>query len=271
MGRPAFEARLDGRLSGLTLELSAHYDDKAFSLDGKSSAPSRYFADAQRPNHFWRRDTRAESNAVAEVERAGFALVRGDKFSLIRERDVARFLANTLPRWRQMWSVRVGSRLESALAEIDIAQPEFSLRSGSGEDWLSLDLKLTAGGKPVALDAAEIQRWLQTGQTHTRTASNRVLLVPTERWGEMQDVLADCDVEQQPGAIRVARTFVPYVADALTASGFRAGENHADAPPPDVKGALDAALWTQLRPYQAHGVEWLAGLAQQGAEWATGG
>jgi len=268
IGRPTFEARLEGALSGLTLELIARYDDKEFSLTGKteSSAYHRYVPNARQPNHFWRRSILAEREALAMVEAAGFSLIRGGAtvFSLIHENQVARFLANTLPRWRRAWTVSFGPRLEATMAEIDVAQPEFSLRSGSGEDWLSLDLKLSVQGKTVPLDAAEIQRWLQTGQSHARTAAQRVLLVPTEAWSEMKEVLADCEVDQEPGKIRVARTFAPYLAGALTAQGFRTGENvAADSPPPDVKAVLDAKLWTQLRPYQAHGVEWLAGLAQR--------
>ena len=268
IGRPAFEARLEGALSGLTLELIARYDDKEFSLNGKteSSAYQRYVADARQPNRYWRRSILAEREALARVEAAGFSLVRGGAtaFSLISENHVARFLANTLPRWRRAWTVGFGPRLEATMAEIDVAQPEFSLRSGSGENWLSLDLNLSVQGKPVPLDPAEIQRWLQTGQTHARTANKRVLLVPTEAWSEMKEVLADCEVDQEPGKIRVARTFAPYLTGALTAQGFRVGENvAADVSPPDVKAALDAKLWAQLRPYQAHGVEWLAGLAQR--------
>jgi superfamily II DNA or RNA helicase len=272
IGQPAFEARLEGALSGLTLELIAHYGDKEFSLTGKteSSAYQRYVPDARQPNRFWRRNIRAEREALAQAEAAGFSLVRSGAatFSLIAENQVARFLANTLPRWRRAWTVSFGSRLEATMAEIDVAQPEFSLRpgpgSGSGEDWLSLDLKLSVQGKPVPLDPAEIQRWLQTGQTHGRMTDKRVLLVPTEAWSEMKEVLADCEVDQEPGKIRIARTFAPYLAGALTAQGFRAGENvAANFLPPDVKAALDAKLWAQLRPYQAHGVEWLAGLAQR--------
>jgi superfamily II DNA or RNA helicase len=265
VGRPAFEARLEGALSGLTLELVAHYGDMEFVVDGKTEprAYQRYVPDPAQANRFWRRNVIAERDALAEVERAGFSLVRGGSFSLIRERDVARFLANTLPRWRQMWAVHLGSRLGSVMSTIDIAEPEFALRRGSGEDWLSLDLKLTARGEPVPLDPAEIQRWLQTGQTHTRTAQNRVLLVPTEAWGEMQEVLADCNVAQEPGAVRVAAAFAPYISGALQAQGFRPGGNAIEPPAPDVKSALDPRLWLQLRSYQAHGVEWLAGLAQR--------
>jgi superfamily II DNA or RNA helicase len=265
--RPVIEARLEGALSGLTLDLIAQYGDHAFPLGGTTgpAAPDAYFPDPKQPHRFWRRDPGAEKAALAQAEEAGFKPVRSGAatFSLIQENQVARFLANRLPRWRQEWRVAFGPRLESMMEQIDVAQPEFSLRSGSGEDWLSLDLKLTTHGEPVPLDASEIQRWLQTGQTHVRTAQGRTLLVPTEAWGEMQEVLADCEVEQ-PGAIRVARTFAPYVANALTAQGFRTGENvTAELPPPDVKAALDPALWVQLRAYQAQGVTWLAGLAQQ--------
>jgi len=309
IGTPMIEARLDGASSGLTLELIAHYgheerekrgqapfspasaagstssDEKGasplfsatetFSLNGKteSSAYQRYVPDARKPNRFWRRNILAEREALAQVEAAGFSLVRSGAatFSLIQENQVARFLANTLPRWRRAWTVTFGSRLEATLQQIDIAEPEFSLRanpgSGSGEDWLSLDLKLSVGGKPVPLDQSEIQRWLQTGQSHARTANKRVLLIPTEAWGEMQETLVDCAVEQEPGKIRVKKTYAPFLTGALTAQGFRAEGDVAVLvrawPTPDVKAHLDEKLWTQLRPYQAHGVEWLAGLAQQ--------
>ncbi len=286
IGQPAFEARLDGALSGLTLELVARYGDHEFSLNGKTepSAYQRYFpatnsSNLSPPNPvnlvnpvqkfssvFWRRNVLAEREALTQVEAAGFSLVRGGAaaFSLIHENKVTRFLANTLPRWRQRWTIRFGPRLEATMREVDIAQPEFSLRGGTGENWLSLDLKLSVAGKPVPLDEAEIQRWLQTGQSHARTANKRVLLVPTEAWSEMKEVLTDCEVEQEPGEIRVAPAFAPYLTGALTAQGFRAGENVAkDVSPPDVKTALDEKLWPQLRPYQAHGVAWLAGLAQR--------
>ena len=268
IGQPTIEARLEGALSGLTLELIAHYGDREFPINGKTAPAEyqRYVPDVRQPNRFWRRNIIAEREAMARAESSGFSLVRSGTatFSLSHENEVARFLANTLPRWRRDWTVRFGSRLEETMRHVDIAQPEFSLRTSSGEDWLSLDLKLSVPGRPVPLDPAEIHRWLQTGQNHVRTPGQRVLLVPTEAWSEMREVLADCAVEQEPGKIRVARTYAPFLTGALTAQGFRATHNvAADVPAPDVKAALDEKLWTQLRPYQAHGVEWLAGLAQQ--------
>jgi superfamily II DNA or RNA helicase len=268
IAQPAIEARLEGLLSGLTLDLVARYGDKEFSLSPKTdpSAYQRYVPDARQANRFWRRNVIAEREALMQAEAAGFGLVRigATTFSLSQENRVARFWANVLPRWKRNWSVSFGSRLEATLREVDIAEPEFSLKSGSGEDWLGLDLKLSVGGKPVPLDQAEIQRWLQTGQSHARMANKRTLLVPTEAWSEMQEVLADCAVEQEPGQIRVERKFAPFLSGALSAQGFRSLQNvAADWPKPEVKAVLEVDLWERLRPYQAQGVEWMAGLAQQ--------
>jgi superfamily II DNA or RNA helicase len=269
VARPEFVARLDGSLAGLTLELEAQYPGANFPIGWKADAAAdAAFPDPRDLRRFWRRDLPAEKQAAIAVQAEGFSPARGGGrgFSLTTERHVARFLGNILPRWRREWEVAIGPRLESTLREIDIAEPSFELRDGAGEDWLSLDLKLAVDGKPVALDAAEVQRWLQTGQSHARTANRRVLLLPTDAWSEMQEVLADCAVEQEPGRIRVGRTFAPYLAGALTAQGFRAGPQAAlETPPPDVVSRLDPALVAQLRPYQLAGVAWLAGLAQDGA------
>jgi superfamily II DNA or RNA helicase len=268
IARPEIVARIDGSLSGLTLELEAHYGDRAFPIGWKADAGAdEAFADPHDLFRFWRRDVEAEKQAAIAAQAAGFAPVRsgGRAFSLATERHVARFLANTLPAWRRTWNIVPGSRLASTLREIDIAEPEVELRGAPGEDWLSLDLQLNVGGQPVALDAAEVQRWLATGQSHARQGG-RVLLVPTDAWSEMQEVLADCAVEQEPGRMRVARTFAPYLAGALDAQGFRIARNDAaEGAPPDLAAKLDPSLVAQLRPYQAAGVAWLAALAQRGA------
>ena len=266
---PRLVAKLDGSLAGVTLELEAHYGDRVFPVGWKADGASEAaFPDPHDLHRFWRRDLAAEKRAAVAVQADGFAPARqgGRGFSLTTERLVARFLANTLPRWRRDWDVVIGPRLEATLHEIDIAEPSFELRGGAGNDWLGLDLRLSVGGKPVALDAAEVQRWLQTGQTHARTPDRRVLLLPTEAWSEMQEVLADCAVEQEPGRMRVARTQAPYLAGALEAQGFRAGRNDAvENEPPDLAKRLDPKLLAQLRPYQAMGVAWMAALAQRGA------
>jgi hypothetical protein len=269
VARPQFVARLDGSLSGLTLELEARYAGATFPVGWKADAAAdAAFPDERDVDRFWRRDLAAEKQAAIAVQGDGFSPARGSGrgFSLSTERNVARFLANTLPRWRREWDVEIGPRLEATLREIDIAEPSFELRSRPGEDWLSLDLKLGVGGQPVSLDAAEVQRWLQTGQSHAHTANRRVLLLPTEAWSEMQEVLADCAVAQEPGSIRVDRTFAPYLAGALEAQRFHAGRNDAaETTPPDVARHLDPALVAQLRPYQTAGVTWLAALARRGA------
>jgi superfamily II DNA or RNA helicase len=264
--KPDIEARLEGALSGLTLDLCARYGERSFTLDIKNEGAETWFPDPQRPHRFWRRDLKAEQTAIAQAEAAGFARMRrgAATFSLIQENVVARFLANALPRWRREWTVSFGPRLESTLEQIDFAQPEFSLRGASGEDWLSLDLKLSVADQPIALAPGEVERWLQTGQSHARQPNGRVLLVPTEAWGEMRETIADAEVSQEPGRIRVPRVQAPFVAGALAAQGFRALDNSAGEPAePSILGQLDPTLRELLRPYQAQGVDWLAGLARQ--------
>jgi superfamily II DNA or RNA helicase len=270
IAHPQIEAKLDGSLAGLSVELGAQYGDRTFPIGWKAEAgANETFPDSRDLFRFWRRDTQTEKQAAIAVQADGFAPVRsgGRAFSLSTERHVARFLANTLPRWRREWNIVIGPRLESTLREVDIAEPSVSLRAtGSGEDWLSLDLQLSVAGKPIALDAAEVQRWLATGQSHARTADRRVLLVPTDAWSEMQEVLADCAVEQEPGRMRVARNYAPYLAGALDAQGFHVARNDAaESAPPDIAAKLDPALVALMRPYQAAGVAWMASLAQRGA------
>jgi superfamily II DNA or RNA helicase len=263
---PVIEARLEGALSGLTLDLTARYGDRVFPLGAGSESAETWFPDPQRPHRFWRRNLKAEQAATAQAEAAGFARMRrgAAAFSLIHENAVARFLANAFPHWRREWTVSFGPRFESTLEQIDFAQPEFSLRGGSGENWLALDLKLSVADRPIALAPGEVERWLQTGQSHARQSDGRVLLVPTEAWGEMRETLADAAVDQEPGRLRVPRVQAPFVADALAAQGFRAIENAAAEPAgPSVLDQLDPKLRAQLRPYQAQGVDWLAGLARR--------
>ena len=266
-GRPTIEAHLEGTLAGLTLDLHARYGEQTFAIGGGARKfDARWFGDSANAHRFWSRNEPAETSATAEAEASGFARIRSGaaSYSLIHENQVARFLANTLPRWRRGWTVVLGPRLQSTMEQIDVAEPEFSLGQSSGENWLSLDLKLSVAGKPVPLDTAEIQRWLHTGQSHARIADKRVLLVPTEAWGEMREVLADCEVDQEPGRMRVARTYAPYLTGALTAEGFRACDGNSNsAPAVSVQSRLDPDLWRQLRPYQIAGIEWLARLAAQ--------
>ena len=266
---PAVEAHLEGALSGLTLRLVARYKGETFELSPHFSAASsatRYFPDPDSPHRYGSRDFHLESAALAAAEAAGFRQVRAGAatLSLTQENNVARFLANVLPHWRREWSVLLGSRLESTLQQVDLAEPQFSLRpgSGSGEDWLGLDLQLSVAGKPVPLSPAEIQRWLQTGQNHARTGS-RVLLIPTEAWAEMREVLADSQVQQRPGAMRIPRAQAPFLTGALSGQGFHSKSPLPAAPVPDLSAHLNLPLLAQLRPYQITGVQWLAGLATQ--------
>ena len=270
IGVPEFLIKLDGALSGLTLELEACYSGESFTITAQSpvGGESPYYPDPVKPTRFWRRDFTAEQATLRLIDQTGFRSGRaaGQVYSMTSEKQVAEFLANVLPKWKRQWRVIYGSRLENTLREVDLAEPEFTLRPvGSGEDWLSLDLKLTVGGKPVPIDAAEVQRWLQTGRSHGKTPNRRTLLIPTEAWKEMQEVLVDSSVRQEPGGMRIPKNFAPFLSSALQAQGFRANDlsGMSEGVVEDLMQMIPSELWSKLRPYQQQGATWLAGLAQR--------
>lgn len=271
---PRIVATLEGGLPGLSLRLEAEYAGTSVLLSPKQleseggSGASEWKPDARNPLRYWSRDVAAERAVLREVVAAGFAAGHRspDNFFLSGERAVGIFLANVFPRWRQQWKVSFGPRMENLVPRLEYVEPEITLRE-TGNDWLGLDLHLRAPTSNAVLSPAEVQRWLQTGSSHQRTAGDRVLLIPTKGWEELQQVLADCDVSQEPGQVKMGKRFAPYFAGAVEAQGWKLsarsnwspdGGNGVDQLPP-----LRDELVTMLRPYQRQGVEWLCGLAQR--------
>ncbi|MEM1059921.1 MAG: DEAD/DEAH box helicase [Verrucomicrobiota bacterium] len=277
--KPEIIARIDGSLAGVTVRLQARYpagaefDLPPAQLEAEAEAPP-WQPDSEHATRFWRRDAAAERAALAQVVARGFQPGRknAEFFFLNQERAVGDFLANVLPDWRRRWRVEAGKRFQQLLPRLDYVQPDVSLArdefSSSGEDWLSLDITPTLArtGETAGLDAAEIQRWIQTGQSHQRTEGDRILLVPTAGWRELQEVLADAEVEQRPGAMRLSGRQVPGLLETLEAQGWRPsgrGDWDKAGNMEDPLPALPDTLGPLLRPYQAEGVRWLAGLAHR--------
>lgn len=267
---PRFIATLEGGLPGMSLRLEADYGAGKVLLRPREAesnpAEPGWNVDAKQPLRYWKRNPQAERVALREIERAGFAAGHRspENFFLSGERPVGNFLANVLPRWRQEWTVSFGPRMENLLPRLDYVEPEITMRD-SGNDWLGLDLQLRAPSSKEVLSAAEVQRWLQTGLSHQRTEGDRIRLIPTQGWGELQQVLADCSLDQQPGEIRLDRKFAPYLAGAVEAQGWTLSSRSTWPPKREERKLppLNAVLAALLRPYQREGVDWLCGLAQR--------
>ncbi|PTY03526.1 hypothetical protein DB346_06530 [Verrucomicrobia bacterium LW23] len=304
---PEIYATLDGSLAGLSLQLEAAYCGGRFRYplkpgDADGVIPSPVYepddegvgaTKAGTSNvpalTFWCRDHAAERVAIGEARSGGFA--RGDRrpdaWFISGERQVGTFLANQLPRWRKKWRVIEGARMQELTSKLDYIEPDvtlvptgrdigrprgdassFDAARYDGEDWLSLDIRLRSRQGRTELSPSDVQRWLQTGQSHRREAAGRILLFPNQAWDQMQLVLADCDVRQDPGRQRVRAHFAPYLANALDAQGWGLSQRSTWRPPeekPDLAlGTLPKELAETVRPYQAQGIAWLSGLAQNG-------
>ncbi|WP_407335079.1 SNF2-related protein [Dietzia kunjamensis] len=140
----------------------------------------------------------------------------------------------------------------------------------SGIDWLGLTVSVTVEGRPVPF--AEVFRAVVTGQEEFITADGLLVPVDLERFGELRVLL---DEAMAASADRVGRepdstgvriglgqagllADLAELADDLAPPSGRARallELASDTPAPvPVPAMLDA----DLRPYQQHGLDWLA-------------
>lgn len=273
--QPHIFVTLEGGLPGMSARVEADYGSARVLLHpremeliaAKSSTASEWVSDPKQPRRYWTRHYDAERAALREVERSGFAVGHRspENFFLSGERQVGNFLANVLPRWRQEWTVEFGPRMVNLLPRLDYVEPEITLRE-SGNDWLSLDLQLQSPTSKEALSPAEVQRWLQTGLSHQRTEGDRIRLIPTKGWSELQQVLVDCSIQQEPGQMRLDRKFAPYLTGAVEAQGWELSQRSTWPPKREAEKTLPPLreeLAAMLRPYQRQGVDWLCGLAQR--------
>lgn len=265
---PQFRGTLEGSLGGLSLKLEAVYPDHSILITSAHPAANGAFwiPDASNPFLYWTRHPEKEREALAEIIGAGFS--RGERspehYHLSSEPRVAAFLANILPRWRRSWKLDFGSRMEALWERLDYIEPEISFES-SGQDWLGVQLHLRSKNSSAAIAPAEVQRWLQTGKSFERTASDRIVLLPADSLKQYQEVLADCQVRQSAsGPMQMPKRFASYFQGALESSGFSFASSFTPEAPKISVGELSPVLAQRLRPYQLQGVRWMQGLAQQG-------
>jgi superfamily II DNA or RNA helicase len=270
---PRIRATLEGALMGLTVQLEATYDDKAFPLraqPGKDAEPKReWFPDASHPLRYWTRDLAAEKRAQQQVLAVGFAPSERwpELYALVGENRVCHFLANELRQWRARWDVVLGERMGNFLRRCEVIEPEVAVTS-SDEDWLAVDVQFRNAAGAPALSLADVQRMLQRGVSHERMADGRIALVPTAAVEELQEVIYDCQAEQSGGALKLGRRFGAYLDEALREGPWNISSRSNWQPPPRLEALRELALPDRfrqlLRPYQATGVNWLHFLGENG-------
>jgi superfamily II DNA or RNA helicase len=269
---PRFQLALKGGLAQLDATLRCAYGDRLGTPGKLAPDEPPWLPDAASPTRYAARDFAAEQAAVARLLRAGFSAPdAAGHCRLDGENAVLNFFAREFPRLQREWTVTLEERLERSTAtKLERIEPAFRV-TPAGEQWFDLQLGFaSAGGERFS--AADIQRLILSGQSHTRLRNGRIALLDTGAVEELQQVLLDCEPAQQAGVHRIAAAQAGFLDATLRAQpGWQVqapaawqervrqqgGDARLDCPPL-------GDLANVLRPYQQHGVAWLAFLRRNG-------
>jgi superfamily II DNA or RNA helicase len=271
LAQPQFKLQLSGGLAILEARLECFYGEKAVSSTSSTSIPETlWIEDSAFPHRYQTRDMAAETNALEILRRNGFTGpdTKG-VFHLKGQEPVLRFFARDFQRLEKEWDVTMEARLEqSTQKNLERIRPQVHF-TASGEEWFDLSVVYsTDGGERFS--AADIQSILRSGQNHKRMASGKIALLDTEAVEEFREILVDCQPEQKEGVYRMRNNQAGFVQSTIARNtdwqveaskvwrqkvGFNTGIVELAAP---VLGALEEVL----RPYQKHGVAWLAFLKE---------
>jgi superfamily II DNA or RNA helicase len=269
---PRFLLELKGGLAQLSAVLQCAYGARIMTLGVTSASEAVWLPDPDKPTRYSTRDTAAERAALARLQRSGFSGPDSQgKLQLLGQNSVLNFFAREYPKLEREWQVSLEERLErSTQQNLERIEPQFQINS-SGVQWFDLGVVFTAtGGETFA--AADIQRLLLSGQSHTRLKNGRMAVIDTEAVDELQEVLRDCAPTQHGMGYRINSTQAGFVDATLrqhsqwkvqAPSAWRdraarqSGETKLECPP---LSDLDAVL----RPYQKDGVAWLRFLRENG-------
>jgi superfamily II DNA or RNA helicase len=257
---PAFSLQLEGSLQSLRAILRCAYGDRPafFPL----SDPERRFAfrDPTNADRLFVRNLKAERDALARLDRAGF-VPAADTLELRDSGRIVRFFAFDYPALPQSWAISLTPRLEKTRRDLEPVTPEIEIVR-SGEDWFELKYSVaTASGEGIPL--AEVQRLLRSGQGQARLTNGRTAVLDLAALDDFEQVLRDADPRQsRPGVYRLQKIQAGYLVNTAEEIGARlvgASQFFQAEPPISSLGSVA----DRLRDYQRSGVRWLAALAAQ--------
>jgi superfamily II DNA or RNA helicase len=269
---PRFVLELAGGLAQLTGRLQCAYGPRVMTVGVTNAAEGVWLPDPDVPTRYATRDQAAENAALARLQRSGFTGPDAQgRLQLSGQNAVLNFFAREFPRLEREWSVTLEERLErSTRQNLERIEPKFQI-TPSGVQWFDLGVVFTASGGET-FSAADIQRLLRSGQSHTRLRNGRIAVLDTGAVEELQEVLLDCAPEQHAGGYRIRNTQAGFLEATLREhthwqvqapaawrdrAARQSGTMKLECPP---LGDLE----TVLRPYQKHGVAWLRFLRENG-------
>jgi superfamily II DNA or RNA helicase len=269
---PRFILEVRGGLAQLSATVQCAYGSRIMTLGVTNAQQEVWMPDPKSPTTYSMRDLGAERSALARLQRQGFSAPDSfGKMQLLGQNAVLNFLAREFPKIQREWTVTLDEQLENrTLKNIERVEPRFEI-TPSGVQWFDLGVVFaTSSGETFS--AAEIQRLILAGQSHTRSKNGKTVVIDTGAVEEIQEVLLDCAPQQHGNGYRMSnkqagfldatlRKHANWKVQAPTAWRDRAarqsGEAKLECPP---LGNLESVL----RPYQKHGVAWLQFLRENG-------
>jgi len=200
------------------------------------------------------RNWAAEERAIQELEKTGFQLadISSGRFILKGESAVIDFFTRRLPELKKQWRVTEGDRFKQVSKQVVTVSPRIEIL-GSGEDWLSFDLKFETSDGSV-LPVAEVRRLLRSGKSGNPMAGGRRIIVSDDVANTIDPLFSELEMRQEGGH---------YTTSA------RAGElvweiRNKIHNSQEISHSKDLLVYSQprtvkasLRPYQTHGATWL--------------
>lgn len=268
---PKIRLMLTGGLAHLQGQLQFVYGEQVIRHGTADANASVWLPDAANPTRYSTRDFAAEQGAVARLTRNGFTGPHAEGiFQLAGQNAVLAFFARDYQKLIREWDVKLEERLEKSTKQnLEIVTPKFEI-TPSGEQWFDLSVNYATSGGSERFSAADIQRLLLSGQSHTRLKNGKFALIDTGAVEELQEVLLDCAPQQNERGYRMNNVQAGFLRSALNTQPSwevrapqtwtqraqrQSGEMKVEAPP---LGKLEEVL----RPYQKHGVGWLHFLRQ---------
>ncbi len=268
---PRFVLHLAGGLASLTARLKCTYGPRVMTVGVTSADEALWLPDPDRPRRYSTRDLAAERAALQRLLKHGFSAPDAQGLCQLHgQNQVLTFFAREHPRLEREWQVTLEERLErSTKQNLERIEPRFAI-TPSGEQWFDLQVSFGTGAGD-RLPATEIQRLIRGGQSFTRLTNGRFALIDTGAVEELEEILVDCSPEQQGGSYRMSQAQAGFLDATLRHQGYPAvapaawreralqqtGEARLECPP---LGPLEEVL----RPYQKHGVAWMAFLRRNG-------
>lgn len=269
---PRFLLELKGGLAQLTALLQCAYGPRIMTAGVTATDESVWLPDPEVPTRYATRDPAAERAALARLHRSGFSGPDAQgHWQLNGQGAVLNFFAREFPQLEREWVVNLEERLErSKRQNLERIEPRFEITS-SGVQWFDLGVVFASSGGET-FNAADIQRLLLSGQSHTRLKNGKLALIDTGAVEELQEVLLDCAPQQHANGYRLSQAQAGFLDASLREHGAwkfaapaawreRAAQQRGEAKlvcPP--LGDLESVL----RPYQKHGVAWLQFLRANG-------